>query len=175
MADKKHSVIILLISFIFAFGLFVGDVLFPFASLSALYICLVLMSLWIDDDRVCIGTTITSAALILTAHFFPFTSNYILNSSLLINKGLSIALVIGAAFFVIQRREVETKVKRFAETLELRVLARTTAAEARSKRLEQQIQVLQIIRQNNTDNAFTALDEVIQNLRDINTTIEKDV
>lgn len=168
MFGRKSSIFVLVLMLLLALLIFIGDIFFPNASLAAFYVSIVLMSLW-ADDRITIAATITTIVLVLTAYYTTYNK---FDADIIISKFLSIIMIIGGSFFVVQRREVETKVKRLAETIELRVLARTAAAEARSKRLENQIKTLQIIRQNNTDHAFTVLDEVIQNLKDLH--VDKD-
>jgi hypothetical protein len=166
--NKKSSIGIIIAMLIMAFTLFLLDIFLSNNILiSSFYVLIILMSLWINDDRITVGATIASVILIFLAYF---TNSHGIIWNLIINKFLSVILLIITSFIITDRKGIESELKRSAETLELRVLARTTAAEARSKRLEQQIKVLQIIRQNSTESAFNALDEVIQNLKDLSST-----
>lgn len=157
---------------IFASAIFCADIVFLGGVFSAFYVCIILLSLWAEDDRLLIGSTIGSVLLIFTPYlYFVLTlgqSAYLTDYFALhvfINKMVSFIMIVITSGLAMRSKEKSQNLKRLNETLELRVLARIAASEAKARRLENQIEILQNIRKNNTDNAFSALDEVINNLR----------
>ena len=154
---------------IFASAIFCADIIFINGAFSSFYICVVLLSLWSDDDRLLIGATVGSIVLLFAAYGY-YLINYDFTSPLseihgFSNKLISLVMIAITAGLSARTKEKSQTLKRLNETLELRVLARIAASEAKAHRLEKQIEILQSIRENNTDNAFCALDEVINNLK----------
>ncbi len=147
-------------------SIFIADLYFSGGAISGFYICIVLLSHWIDDDWVTLGTTIL--VMILTfVNFFIISEQ--LSPMLLINKILASVIIGVVSLLITKRKDTETKLKRSNETLELRVLARTAAAESKSRKLEQQIKILQQIRENKTDVSFSILEDVISTLKELST------
>ncbi len=149
-------------------AIFVADLYFSGGVMSCFYICVVLLSHWIDDDWVTLGTTILVMVLTFMNYFII---SEVASPTLLINKILAAVSIGIVSLLIAKRKDTETKLKRSNETLELRVLARTAAAEAKSRRLEQQIKILQEIREIKTDASFSALEDVINTLKELS---EKD-
>lgn len=154
----KLAIVMIMVALI-VFGL---EILFPNGVFSAFYILVILISLWSDDDELLIGGLIGSFALILIGYFYTLNNFELV---CLVNKSLSFIMIGITAFLGIQRKEVEVKLKRLNETLELRVLARIASSEHKAKRLEKQIEILQEFRKEKTDTAFQALDDIINNLK----------
>jgi flagellar motor component MotA len=116
-----------------------------------------------DDDRFVVGSIFISFILMFVGWFYGGAD---------MSDGAVVRLISGvvigvAGFLSIQRKNVEDKLRTLNQTLELRVLARTAAAEEKSKRLEQQIKILQKISSDSTDESLNKLEEVIKSLRDI--------
>jgi len=147
---------------LFASAIFCADIIFTSGAFSSFYVCVVLLSLWSDDDRLLIGGTVGSIILVFAAYGYSLTD---FEWPTLINKLISFVMIAITAGLSARSKEKSEKLKRLNETLELRVLARIAASEAKAHRLEKQIEILQAIREHNTDNAFSALDEVITNLK----------
>jgi hypothetical protein len=141
----------------------ITDIYFQNGAISGFYICVILMSYWIEDDWIIIGTTVLSIGFT----FLPYFVSHNDLSFLLISRILTMSMIAVVSFLIAKGKETEKQLRRSKETLELRVLARTASSEAKSRRLEQQIKILQTIRQGSTDASFVALDEVISNLRDL--------
>jgi hypothetical protein len=158
---QKVSFKLATIMIIVALLVFSLEIIFPTGVFSAFYILVVLISLW-GEDELLIGGVIGSFILILIGYFYTL-NNFEITS--LINKSLSFVMVGITAFLGMQRKEVEVKLKRLNETLELRVLARIASSEHKAKRLEKQIEILQEFRKEKTDTAFQALDDIISNLK----------
>lgn len=149
-------------------AIFVADLYFSGGAVSIFYICVILLSHWIDDDWVTLGTTFLVMVLAFINYFLiPDQAS----PTLLINKILAAVSIGVVSLLITKRKDVETRLKKSNETLELRVLARTAAAEAKSKRLEQQIKILQQIREAKTDTSFSELENVINTLKELS---EKD-
>lgn len=159
---EKRSIKLLIIMALVALLVFGLEILFPNGVFSAFYILTVLISLWSDDDELLIIAVCTSFILILTGYVYYWHSFEI---TALINKSLSFVMIGITAILGSQRKEVEQKLKRLNETLEFRVLARIASSEQKSKRLEKQIEILQKFREEKTDTAFQALDDIISNLK----------
>ena len=171
----NNSIKILIAMIAFASAIFCADIIFINGAFSSFYICVVLLSLWSDDDRLLIGGTIGSIILVFAAYGY-YLFNYDYSSPVseihgFTNKLISLVMIAITAGLSARTKEKSQNLKRLNETLELRVLARIAASEAKAHRLEKQIEILQIIRENNTDNAISALDEVINNLKAL--TIER--
>ena len=147
---------------IVALIVFALEILFPNGVFSAFYVLVVLISLWAEDDELLIGGLAGSFILILIGYFYTLNS---FDVTALINKSLSFIMVGITAFLGIQRKEVEQRLKQLNGTLELRVLARIASSENKSKRLEEQIEILKEFRKEKTDTAFQALDDIINNLK----------
>lgn len=150
--------------------IFICDIYFPGGVIAGFYICVIMLSHWVDDDWVVIGTTVFSVVLSFLTYFITYEEIF---WPALTNKILVVIMIGIVSLLAITRREAESKLKRTNETLELRVLARTAASEARSKKLEQQIKLLQAIRNHNTNSSFHALDEIINNLRELSSEKEE--
>lgn len=148
----------------FASAIFCADIIFTGGAFSSFYVCVVLLSMWSDDDRLLIGGTIGSIILVFAAYIYSFSLNTFEWYGL-VNKIVSFVMVGITAGLAARSKEKSQNLRRLNETLELRVLARIASSEAKAHRLEKQIEILQSIRKNDTDNAFSALDEVITNLR----------
>ncbi len=159
---QKASIKLVILMIIVALIVFGLEIIFPNGVFSAFYILVVLISLWGEDDELLIGGVIGTFILILIGYFYTLNNFEI---TALINKSLSFVMVGITAFLGIQRKEVEVKLKRLNETLELRVLARIASSEHKSKRLEEQIKILTEFRKEKTDTAFQALDDIINNLK----------
>lgn len=67
----------------------------------------------------------------------------------------------------VSKKIAERDLKELNDILELKVLARTAASEAKSQRLEQQIQILKGISQETTQHSFDRLNSVIENLKQL--------
>lgn len=161
MQSKLKYVISMLLLTI---AIFIADLYFSGGAVAGFYICVILLSHWIDDDWVTIGTTFL--VMILTfLNYFIITKE--ISPMLLINKILAAVMIGVVSLLITKRKDTENKLKRSNETLELRVLARTAAAEAKSRRLEQQVKILQEIRETKTNDAFSALDNVINTLKEL--------
>ena len=160
----KQAVKVLLVMLVFASLIFCADVMVTGGSFSSFYVCVILISLWSDDDRLLIGAFTGSIILIFTSYISSFTFESF-DWHTLTSKLVSFVMVTITTGLSMRTREKSENLKRLNETLELRVLARIAASEAKSKRLEQQIEVLQLIRRHDTDDAFSALDQVINNLK----------
>lgn len=148
----------------FASAIFCADVIFAGGAFSSFYVCVILISLWSDDDRLLVGGIACSIILLLGAYIYSLD---IFSWSILINKLVAFVMIGITSGISARSREKSENLRRLNETLELRVLARIASSEAKSKRLEQQIEVLQFIRRQNTDNAFSELDQVINNLKNL--------
>lgn len=161
---KKSAVKVLISMMLLMLLIFLSDIFLKIGVISGFYICIILMAHWMDDDWLVVGSTILSIVLTFIAYFIIYDA-ITLNT---FSERFLTTLIIGiVSVLTAKRREIESQLRRSNETLELRVLARTAASEAKSKRLEQQIQILQALRQQNDDASFQALDEVIQTLREI--------
>lgn len=145
-------------------AIFCADLYFSGGAVSVFYICVVLLSHWIDDDWVTLGTTIL---VMILAFINYYLIPEVASPMLLINKILATVAIGVVSLLITKRKDTETKLKRSNETLELRVLARTAAAEAKSRRLEQQIKILQEIRETKTDDSFSKLEHVINTLTEL--------
>ena len=171
----NNTIKILITMLLFASAIFCADIIFTGGAFSSFYVCVVLLSLWSDDDRLLIGGTIGSIVLIFAAYGYFLFNTYDSSSALsatatfglagFINKLVSAVMISITAGLAARSKEKSQTLKRLNETLELRVLARIASSEAKAHRLEGQIKILQEIRQSNTDSAFSALDEVITNLK----------
>jgi hypothetical protein len=171
---NKNFVKVLIAMLLFASSIFCADIIFTGGAFSSFYVCVILLSLWSDDDRLLIGGTIGSVVLIFGAYGY-FLINYDTSSAIssaatfgfagFINKLISIVMVIITSGLASRSKEKSENLKRLNETLELRVLARIAASEAKAKRLEKQIEILQAIRKEDINNSFSVLDEVINNLK----------
>jgi len=143
--------------------LFCADLLFNFGAVSILYICCIFVALWTDEERFILGTIVISTILVMTAWVYhgggTSTENMI--------RLLSGVVIWMTGLLSIQRKQVENRLKMLNETLEMRVLARTAAAEEKSRRLEHQIKALQGIKHAGTKNSLSQLDEIISNLKEI--------
>src|ERR1700748_2276528 len=140
---NSQAIKTLIIMLIFAAAIFCADILVTGGAFSSFYVCIVLMALWSDDDRLLIGGTIGSIILVFAAYAYSLND---FEWPTLTNKLVSFVMIGVTAILSIRTREKSQKLHRLNETLELRVLARIAASEAKSKRLEQQIEVLQQIR-----------------------------
>lgn len=161
---KKSAVKVLILMMLLMLLIFLSDIFLKTGVISGFYICVILMAHWMDDDWLVVGSTILSIVLTFIAYFIIYDA---ITFNTFSERFLTTLIIGIVSVLTAKRREIESQLRRSNETLELRVLARTAAAEAKSKRLEQQIQILQALRQQNDDASFQALDEVIQNLREI--------
>ncbi len=135
--------------------IFVSDLYFSGGAVSGFYICVVLISHWADDDWIILGTTVL--VMILTFLNYFIISEKI-SPMLLINKILAAVIIGIVSLLISKRKDTENRLKRSNETLELRVLARTAASEVKNRQLEQQIKILQQIRETKTDASFSELE-----------------
>lgn len=161
---EKSSLKLAILMVIVALIVFGLEIIFPNGVFSAFYVLVVLISLWAEDDELLIGGVTGCFILILIGYIYTLNGFEVTS---LINKSLSFVMVGITAFLGVQRKEIEQKLKRLNETLELRVLARIASSEQKSKRLEKQIDILQEFRKEKTDTAFQALDDIINNLKNL--------
>ena len=159
---NKHSIKILLTMLIFSAAVFCADIFFANGIFSSFYVCVVLVSLWSEDDRLLIGGIVGTIVLTFVSYVYSLDH---FSLQILINKILSFVMIAITAGISARSREKSVKLRRMNETLELRVLARIAASEAKARGLEKQIEILQQIRTSDTQDAFYALDEVINNLK----------
>lgn len=159
---NNNSIKILITMIIFASAIFCADMIFAGGAFSSFYVLVVLLSLWSEDDVLLVGGCVISIVLIFSAYVYSLSS---FEWPALINKLVSFVMIGVTAGLSMRMKEKSQNLKRLNETLELRVLARIASSEAKSKRLEKEIEILQTIRKNDTNNQFSALDEVITNLR----------
>jgi len=152
-----------IISSIMTVLLFATDLYFNFSVIAILYVCFVFFALLTNDERFIVGATIVSTVLIVAGWVYHDSTLVYDNVARL----MAVVVVWGAGLLSLQRKQVEHRLQLLNETLELRVMARTAAAEEKSKRLEQQIRVLKEIRYSGTRNALSKLDTVISNLKEL--------
>jgi hypothetical protein len=145
------------------FGL---DLLYPMGgAVSILYILLIFISLWTSDAIFTIWAgTITSVLIFIGIWYGGGIET---PGSELMIRFFGLIIIWLTAVLSIQRKEVEKELRDLNLHLELKVLARTAAAENRSLRLERQIKILENIKRNQKQEAFVVLDNVIADLREL--------
>lgn len=164
--NTRSPIITIIAMLLLILAIFFGDLSLKDGAVAGFYICVILMAHAVKDDWLILGITVLSMTLTFLTYFINYDSIHL---SALISRVLSTIMIGIVSYLIIKRRDVETKLKRTNETLELRVLARIASSESKSKRLEQQVKILQEIRQVNTDTSFQGLDDVISTLRDLAT------
>jgi flagellar motor component MotA len=118
-----------------------------------------------NSKNVMMATTVIILLLSLIGLIFSF--NWIFDYDNIVRL-CSMASLLFTSIFAITQKEKEFEFKQLKDSLELRILARISASEARTKALEQQIIILQSIRVQNTIQSLSKLDDVINDLKALN-------
>jgi hypothetical protein len=157
---------------------FAADFLFGLGAISLLYIFFMMITFWLSKQNYYIISSVV-ISLILNIIGWMFQTRH---TEIEINVGqiqammdyeglfrvFTIFILIFVGGILIKQRNKEFELSKLNESLELRILARTTASEHRAKRLEQQIDILKIIQAEKTNASIIRLDNVINELKELN-------
>ena len=159
-----NSIRLFLLMILLFCGVFAIDLHYPLYDISQLYIVIIFLSLWSKNDKMLFlshGLTIVFTIISYYLSFDDFELEHTLP------RISTLILTFVFTTLILKRKEDEKEMIRANKTLELRVLARTAASESRSRELEKQIKILQIIREKETNKALNELDSVIENLKEL--------
>lgn len=169
---------VIFFGFIICSLIFAADYLFGLGAISVFYIFFMLMTFWLSNKTYHIfGSILVSISLTVIGWLFQSRLTQVEIDvgpffTLLDYEGLFRAFTIFILIFLggilIKQKNKEFELSKLNESLELRILARTTASEARAMRMEKQIKILQSIRASQVDSSIKKLDDVINELKNLN-------
>ncbi len=169
---------VILLGFVLCSLIFALDYSFGLGALSMLYIFFMLLTFWQTKKRYhVVGAVLVSLSLTLIGWLYQTRSINVEISvgsfySIMDYEGLfrivTLFVLVFLGGILVRQKSKEFELSKLNESLELRILARTTASEARAKCLEQQIKVLQSISSSQVDLSIKKLDDVINELKHLN-------
>lgn len=161
--------------FLLCSAVFAADISMSIGAISILYILFVLLSFWTSSKYQYIVASVVSSVFltiigwVLQTKFVKSEINLGFVQAVVDYEGLfrafSLFILIFVGVFLIRHKIKEIEIKKLNDSLELRILARTAAAEVKAKRLEKQIEILQTLNQNSTNKSLQRLDNVIDELK----------
>jgi signal transduction histidine kinase len=168
---------IIILGLIIAGLIFTADMIFGLGAISIGYIFFLLITFWLAQKKQYIFSSIV-ISIILTLIGWSYqvrVYNELIDVGIvkaqLDYEGLfrvfTIIILIFVGGVLFRQRMKEEELHEFNETLELRILARSAASEAKAKRLEQQILILQDISKHEVSESLSKLDNVIKELKEV--------
>jgi signal transduction histidine kinase len=174
---KLKELSILLLGLVVCSIIFIADISFSLGAISIFYVIFMLLTFWLTKHfQYLVGSILSS--IILTIIGWSLQTRYLSSEidlgiirAVLDYEGLFRAFTLFILVFVgiilLKQKKKEVEVQKLNETLELRILARTSASESRAKRLERQIDILKAVRELEVSESLHGLDNVIQELKDL--------
>jgi energy-coupling factor transporter transmembrane protein EcfT len=157
--------------------IFIADIIFSLGAISLCYIFLMLITFWFAKTKFnMVGSVLVSVSLTIIGWLYQtrFVKSFIdigIIQAELDYEGLfrtfSIIILIFVGGVLLYQRSRDEELERLNETLELKILSRSAASEAKAKRLEQQIIILQTIDKQEVSQSLSKLDDVIKELREL--------
>ena len=169
---------IILLGSIICSAIFAADLAFGIGAISLSYIIFMILAFWIGTRNYHIIASVLSAIVLNIIGWIYQSKSTIVEFDLggfhstLDYEGLFrvftsfILIVVGIV--LIKQKGKEDELNSLNESLELRILARTSASENRARKLEKQIKALKLIRSEQTNESIKRLDDVINELKELN-------
>jgi len=145
--------------------IFALDVYFSVDIATLAYVMPILLATAISNDKAVTGTAIIGLVLIVLGFFLaPIIGvNYFQEDSFY--RVISFISVFSFGYILSEQKRLQQILKEQNDTLELRILARTAASEARAKILKRQVEILQGLNTKKTNDSVYKLEQVILELK----------
>lgn len=143
--------------------IFTADILLGYSIVPIGYVIFLLLAILLKEtaERMSaiflIGTLLTALGL--------FYGGFGTNTDELTIRFLAWVIFASTSAIAVVLKQKEEELLKINESLELKILARTAAAENRARQLQEQIRYLQDMRHENTNKSILRMDEIISNLK----------